>query len=195
MLRSIVLVGMARQLLSDPRMIDEGFGEEESEEVDRLEDSWHSWREHVEALIGEVKAEQLARRLIDRRYFHGRSVLFRETAKPWAELGAQIDRLDWMRQHVPKREGAQVGTDQRPEPAGEPGLLGFRASERMRELVDDGRIAAFKTLGDHDRARQLVERRLRGPAALDDGDGASTDNPTLADSAPAWSDPNGSDPA
>ncbi len=110
-------------------------------------------------LVREVRTEGSALGLLERRYFRGRPVLFREPAEAWARVQVQMDMVEVL-----------SSVSQGPLGVGRRRSHGNQGSKapgaaRAAELEDDARIFAFGLLGEPLRARAIAQDRLRKSTA------------------------------
>jgi hypothetical protein len=161
-LRSVILVREIGPLMGQPLSEDVEARKVDPEGARRIDADWQSWRECVEALVGEVQAERIARSSLDDGYYDGQSVLLPEASDAWTELTEQADRLEQMVEQLREPFRTRAGIPTEWVMTGPPEEIASRVRARARELTDAARIAAFTFLGEDERAMAIAERRLRG---------------------------------
>lgn len=137
----------------------------EATELDRVRESGRHWSAALGYALARVKAEEEARQALERRYFEGQSVLFRDAANRWADLHAEVACLLGLHTGLREVLGEARAADVSPPVPDVSDMPGCRPGERARRLADDARIRAFETLGDRPRAVAIMDRRLRALSA------------------------------
>ena len=116
-----------------------------------LAECWESWRGVVDRLSVDVKVENEARARLEKRYFGGRDVFFRDVAEAWSGHVDLVERIARLAEAMvlPARPKGR-----RREPGEE------RVAYRAQTLADDARVRAFEIIGERERAAAIMERRL-----------------------------------
>jgi len=122
-----------------------------------LADCWAQWRTIVDRLSLDVRVGTEARARLERRFFGGHDVFFKDVSQTWAEHVDMVERLAGLAEAFAMSAQARTRGSKAPE-AGQ--SLTERVADRVARLADDARVRAYETLGDRPKAVQILERRL-----------------------------------
>jgi hypothetical protein len=161
-LQASILFHELRSLRRDPLSEDVRARRADPEGANRVDAAWDAWQAAVEAFIGDVRAEERARSLVVGRFFDAQAVLYAQCARLSASLEAAAGLLDRRRDDTaPTSSRTRAELRGRRNPKARSGSIESRAAARADELIDDARVATYEHLGEHQRARAILERRFR----------------------------------
>lgn len=157
----VALVGEMRRYLNDPLSTDVEARRADPEGTSLTDGGWRSWRQRTEELVSVLRVEQRAHILVYERYFGGRAVLFADAAEASTRF---VEVADWLARIVkllPEPYRTRARPQRKPRAAAESRSIEDRAVSRAKDLIDEGRIAAYIGLGDRGRALAIAEGQLR----------------------------------
>jgi hypothetical protein len=124
-----------------------------------LAECWESWRGVVDRLSVDVQVENEARARLEKRYFDGRDVFFRDVAESWSHHVELVERIAGLaeamelpgkpRSRRPEREASRSTASEEE-----------RFAHRAQTLADDARVRAYDIMGERERGAGIMERRL-----------------------------------
>ena len=126
-----------------------------------LAECWASWRSVVDRLSLDVQVENEARARLEKSYFGGHDVFFRDVAEAWSSHVDAVERLAGLAEAM-LLPGKPRG--RRRDPGASVSMVPFeeRVAYRAQTLADDARVRAFEIMGERERAAAIMERRLLG---------------------------------
>lgn len=125
-----------------------------------LAECWESWRGVVDRLSVDVDVENEARARLEKRYFGGRDVFFRDVAEAWSSHVELVERIAG-RAEAMLLPGKPRGRRREPEASVSMASDEARVACRAQTLADDARVRAYEIMGERERAAAIMERRLR----------------------------------
>jgi hypothetical protein len=121
-----------------------------------------SYAEHLARLrdlltfrVGELRAEQDARALVESRYLDGHAALFPDVATAWDEQLKQTQALADAAFRLAELDGVPAA------PPPDPEALSRRTAELIADLVEPARADALEKLGEGDRALGIASAWVR----------------------------------
>lgn len=124
------------------------------------------WQDALAFTLTNLYVEEAARVSLERRYLVGRGVLFPALTQEWADL---VERLAWLAEHADRLPWLDAPDNATLDPADLRARATEAAADRAIELADLARIGALDILGERERARAVLERRMPPMAGPDAG--------------------------